>query len=144
MAKKPPQDAKKVTFQVSTIQRPDFKGRLAAYVFDAYGELAERVEVRDGKVELTLPGGDLGRTRVFVAPADEKLAARKLTPALLERLPAYEPVLQPGGALVKSIEFPGSIIDCWPICFCWVPGRVLRQSDNRAVCNARVHNGGGI
>jgi hypothetical protein len=37
------------------------------------------------------------------------------------------------------IDIPGVVIDFWPFCFCWVRGRVVRQSDNRAVCNARVH-----
>lgn len=139
MAKKPQDSSSRVTFQVSTRQRPDFKQPLAAYVFDPRGELIERADVRDGKVELSLPKGELGRTRVFIAPADERLEAQKPTPALLERLRAYEPVLQAGGRLLERIEIPSIVIDIWPFCFCWARGRVVRQSDNRAVCNARVH-----
>jgi len=60
MAKNPQYPPKRVTFQVSTKQRPDFKHPLAAYVFDARGELIQRADVRDGKVELTLPNGELG------------------------------------------------------------------------------------
>ncbi len=41
MAKKPQNPPKRVTFQVGTRQRPDFKHPLAAYVFDARGELIE-------------------------------------------------------------------------------------------------------
>src|SRR5262245_2440192 len=139
MAEKPEDPPRRVTFQVSTSQRPDFKHPLAAYLFDARGELIERADVRDGKVELTLPKGELGQLRVFIAPAHEKIDANKPTPALMERLGAYEPVLQAGGPLADRIEVPSSIIDNWPFCFCWVRGKVVRHGDNRAVCNARVH-----
>jgi len=135
----PQTPSKRVAFKVSTRQRPDFKHPLAAYLFDARGELIERVEVRDGKLELTLPKGELGRMRVFIAPAEEKPDTQKPTPATMERLGAYEPVLQAGGQLVARIDIPASIIDLWPLCFCWVRGRVVRHSDNRAVCSARVH-----
>lgn len=139
MAKQPQDSPKHVTFQVSTKQRPDFKYPLAAYLFDVRGQLLERADVRDSKFELGLPKGELGQMRVFVAPADEKIDAKSLTPAFMERLGAYEPVLQAGGAQVDHIEVPGVIIDIWPFCFCWVRGKTVRGSDNRAVCNARVH-----
>jgi hypothetical protein len=139
MAKRQNESSERVSFQISTTQRPDFKQPLAVYAFDASGALIERAEVRDGKVVLTLPKGELGRIRVFVAPSDERLAAQKPTAALMERLRAYEPVLQAGGRLLDRIEVPGAIIDIWPFCFCWVRGRVVRKGDNRAVCDARVH-----
>ena len=139
MAKKPQDPASRVTFRVSTAQRPDFKHPLAAFVFDARGELTERADVRDGKVELTLPKGELGKTRVFIAPAHPALDEKKLSPRVMERLRAYEPVLQAGGPLVERIEIPNVLIDFWPFCFCWVRGKVVRYADNRAVCNARVH-----
>lgn len=130
---------KRITFQVSTRQRPDFKHQLTAYVFDVRGELIERADISNGKVELTLPQGELGRMRVFVAPADETLDTKKATPALMERLRAYEPVLQTGESLLDRIDIPSVILDFWPFCFCWARGRIVRHSDNRAVCNARVH-----
>ncbi|MDB5868320.1 MAG: hypothetical protein JWP96_652, partial [Polaromonas sp.] len=130
---------KRVTFQVSTSQRPDFRHPLAAYLFDARGELIQRVDVRDGQLELPLPNGEIGRMQVFIAPAHEKLDTAKPTPAMLERLGAYQPVLQAGGQLIERIDIPASLINLWPLCFCWVRGRVVRHSDNRAVCNARVH-----
>ena len=139
MAKKAQDPPKRVSFKVSTKERPDFKGPLVAYVFDERGELAERQEVRDGKVELALPAGLLGRRRVFLAPVNEKLDERKPTLQALERLGAYEPVLQRPGGLTDLIDVPGIIIDRWPFCFCWVRGKVVRSSDNRAICNARVH-----
>jgi hypothetical protein len=88
MVKKSERQPRRITLQVSTAQRPEFKHRLAAYVFDARGEPIERADVRDGKVELTLPTGDLGRMRVFIAPADERFESKKPTPALMERLGA--------------------------------------------------------
>ena len=135
----PPTPSKRVTFKVSTRQRSDFEHPLAAYLFDARGELIARVEIRDGQLELPLPRGELGLMRVFIAPAEDNLDPKTATPAMMARLGAYEPVLQAGGQLIERIEIPGSIIDLWPLCFCWVRGKVVRHSDNRAVCNARVH-----
>jgi hypothetical protein len=128
-----------VTLWVSTSQRPDFEHPLTVYVFGARGERIHTADIRDGKVELPLSPEDLTRARVFIAPIDSKLDEHELTGARLERLGAYEPVLQDAGKLIDRIEVPGSLIDLWPICFCWVRGRVVRNSDNRAVCNARVH-----
>ncbi len=139
MATQPQDVEKRVKLQISTAQRPDFKHPLAAYVFDARGQLVHRAEVRDGKVELPLPPVAIGRARVFVAPIDARIDTQGLTAAQLQRLGAYEPVLQAGGPLIDRIEVPGNIIDVWPFCFCWVHGKVVRYSDNRAVCNARVH-----
>jgi hypothetical protein len=139
MEKKQQDPPERLTFQVSTRQRPDFNHQLAAYVFDACGELIERADISNGKVELTLPQGELGRMRVFVAPADETLDTKKATLALMERLGAYEPVLQTGESLLDRIDIPSVVLDFWPFCFCWVRGRIVRHSDNRAVCNARLH-----
>ncbi len=139
MARQPTDGAKRVSFQVSTAQRPEFKQPLAAYVFDAQGKFADRVEVRDGKVELPLSPDALGRARVFIAPVDAKLEPKGLTAAQLERLGAYEPVLLAGGRLIDRIDIAGPILDIWPFCFCWVRGKVVRAGDNRPVCDARVH-----
>jgi hypothetical protein len=139
MAKQSSDGERRSTFQVSTAQRPDFKHPLAVYVFDARGTRIHRSEVRDGKVEIPLSADDIGRARVFIAPIDPKTDTRELTAAQLERLGAYQPVLQTGGRLIDRIEVPGTLIDWWPFCFCWVRGKVVRWSDNRSVCNARVH-----
>lgn len=140
MAPKPQDPAKRVSFQVSIRERPDFKQPLVAYVFDERGQLKERTEVLGDKLEPSLSAGELARARVFIAPRNEKLEAMEPTPALMERIGAYEPVLRAGGGrLIDRIDLPGPIIDHWPFCSCWVRGRVLRRSDNRAVCDARVH-----
>ena len=132
-------EAKRVAFQVLTGQRPKFDHPLVAYVFDARGQLVERAEISDGQVVLPLPKGEIGKLRVFIVPADAAFETRKPTPESLLRLGAYEPVLQPGGGRLERIDIPGIIIDRWPFCFCWVRGRVVRQFDNRVVCDARVH-----
>lgn len=139
MAKLSPDSGRRVSFQVSTAQRPDFDHPLAIYVFDDRGELRHRAEIRGGKVELPLSPDALDRMRVFIAPIDANTDVETLTAAHLERLGAYEPVLKAGERLIDRIEVPGTLIDVWPFCFCWVRGTVVRDSDNRAVCNARVH-----
>src|SRR6188508_713184 len=129
----------RVPFYVSTAQRPDFKHSLAIYAFDARGELIHRAEISDGKVELPLSPRALYKARVLIAPVDAKTSQDDLTAERLQRLGAYEPVLHIGDKLVDRIDIPGSIIDLWPFCFCWVRGKVVRNIDNRVVCNARVH-----
>ena len=139
MARQPTGATKRVSFQVSTAQRPDFKHPLAAYIFDASGLFVDQAEVRDGRVELPLSPDDLARARVFIAPVDAGIEPKGVSAAQLERLGAYEPVLQTGGKLIDRIDVAGPILDIWPFCFCWVRGKVVRASDNLAVCNARVH-----
>jgi len=131
--------AQPITLQVSTAQRPEFKHPLVACVFDRRGQLAQRAEVRDGQVQLSISPDTAGRMRLFIAPMDERVDAKALSIAQLERLRAYEPVLQWRGPGAGRIDIPGSLIDFWPFCFCWVRGRVLRANDNRPVCDARVH-----
>src|SRR5262245_31947262 len=129
----------RVAFQISTKQRPDFEHPLAVFVFDEQGRLIDRKEASSGKIELGVTAAMLGHVRVFIAPVDEKTSAKDLKASHLERLGAYEPVLRAGGKLIDRIDIPASIIDFWPFCFCWVRGTVVRSSDNRAICNARVH-----
>lgn len=137
---KPTQDqAKPITIQVSTGERPDFKQPLVAYVFDKRQPKPQRVEIRDGQFELSVAGGAMALPRVLIAPRSERIDAAMPGPDRLKRLGAYEPVLQRGREIITRIDIPGSIIDLWPLCFCWVHGKVVRHSDNRAVCHARVH-----
>ena len=140
MAQQSKSDGRRLSLKVSTAQRPDFKHPLTAYVFDAGGQLLQRAEVRDGKVELELPGDGRQLPRLVIAPAVE--ADDDAGPPSLERLVrlgAYEPVLRKAGKPIERIDIPGMLIDIWPFCFCWVRGRVVRASDHRPVCNARVH-----
>src|SRR5262249_44456098 len=127
MANQPPNAEGRVTFEISTAQRPDFKQKLAVYVFDTRGQVIHYADVRDGRTELPLSAAALARGRVFIAPSDARVA-KDVTPAQLKRLGAYEPVLQVGGRLIDRIDVPGPIIDLWPWCFCWVRGTVVRYS----------------
>ncbi len=51
---KPKIREQKTTIKVSLEQRPDFKGEVAAFVFDVAGNLLERADVKAGKVTLPL------------------------------------------------------------------------------------------
>lgn len=129
----------RVTFQVSTESRPDFDRPLVAFAFDRNGSLLDRADVKSGKVTLGIPEKGRAHARVFVAPAADELDAAGLTADRLARLGAYEPVLLGDDGLLDRIRIPGDLIDIWPFCFCWVRGRVVRSSDGRPVCDARVH-----
>jgi hypothetical protein len=140
MAQQSSSGGRRLTLPVSTSQRPDFKSPLVAYLFDANGTLTQRTDIAGGKVEIALPAKSMPLPRLVIAPAVEG-ASDNDSPTLerLLRLGAYEPVLRQAGKLIDQIVVPGPIIDLWPFCFCWVRGRVMRASDNRPVCNARVH-----
>ena len=130
---------RRAVLEVSTSQRPEFKHPLAVYLFNEQGDLVYREEVLEGNVVLPLPKEGPGRARLFIAPIDSRIDEKGITATQLQRLGAYEPVLEYAGRLIPRIDIPGPLIDVWPFCFCWVRGRVFRYSDNRAVCNARVH-----
>lgn len=140
MAQQPKSGGRRLALSVSTAQRPDFKDPLVAYVFDANGTLTQRTDIVGGKLQIELPGDSTRLPRLVIAPAI-KDAPDGDNPTLdrLLRLGAYEPVLRQAGRLIDQIVIPGPIIDFWPFCFCWVRGRVVRASDNRPVCEARVH-----
>jgi hypothetical protein len=140
MAQQSKSGGRRLALSVSTEQRPDFKAPLVAYVFDASGTLTQRADIAGGKVQIDLPAESAQLPRVVIAPAI-KNASDSDSPGIdrLLRLGAYEPVLRQAGKLIDQIVVPGPIIDIWPFCFCWVRGRVVRASDNRPVCHARVH-----
>ena len=140
MAQQSKSGGRRLRLSVSTAQRPEFKGPLVAYVFDAGGKLTQRTEIAGGKLEIDLGGDARQLPRLVIAPAVKEAPADD-DPSIdrLLKLGAYEPVLRQGDKLIDRIVIPGQIIDIWPYCFCWVHGRVVRASDNRPVCNARVH-----
>ena len=139
--KSPPSPKGGVTFKVSTESRPGFDEALVAFAFDREGALLDSAPVRSGEVALDVPKERIASARVFLAPQAAELKQEELSPARLERLGAYEPVLRAGGLadLIDTIVIPGNFIDRWPFCFCWVRGRVVRSSDGRPVCDAVVH-----
>ena len=125
-------------FTVSLEERPDYEGQLATYVFDSVGNLLDQAKVKDGKVKVDLPAQKLMRSRVFIAPLTDD-SAKAPTLEAMERLGAYQAIIATEGQLSELIRVPGPIIDFWPACACYVHGQVIRSSDNRKVCGARVH-----
>src|SRR5262245_59095604 len=106
MARAPQDPGRRATLQISTSQRPAFKHPLEVHVFDGRGKLVGVAEVRDGKVELPLLPDGSDRARLFITPVDPSGEQRKLSVAQLERLRAYEPVLQADPSATR-IDIPG-------------------------------------
>lgn len=133
-------ERQQTTLQVDLKARPDFKGAIAAYVFDSAGNLTDQAPVRSGKVTLKTSAKTLSHSRLFIAPEPED-QQEEIRPTIqhMERIGAFEPTLTAGGQLNELIRIPGRIIDLWPLCFCWVKGKVVKQDSGMPVCNARVH-----
>jgi len=127
-----------LTLYVTTIK--EFEGDLSAFVYDRQGNLITHNQVRKGKVELKVSEKQAFSSRIFIAP---QLPESQEVPTLnlMERINAYEPVIKPGlqAEIQENIRIPGSVTDFWNLCFCWVKGRVLKDSSNLPICGARVH-----
>jgi len=122
------------------LEQPDFKGQLAAFVFDSTGNLLEQALVKDGKVILASSLQALSRNRLFIAPiSDKDLEGQRPTLKSMTRLGAYSPVLRKGDSLVDTIRVPDMIMIKWLLCSCWVKGRVIKADSGRPVCGAKVH-----
>jgi hypothetical protein len=130
--------SRNTTFTVTLKERADYKSELRAFVFDSVGNLLSQAPIEGNKVKIGLPPEKIVRTRLFIAPATEKLE-KPATIEAMERLNAYEALVSFEGAVNKDIAVPGVIIDGWRRCGCLVRGKVVRSSDNRGVCGARVH-----
>ena len=132
---------KPFTLKISLDEKPDFKGDISAFLFDSAGNLLEKSKVKDGKVSFSHCEQEVARNRLFIAPvvnqSDEE--TEKPSIKMMERLSAYEPVLKHRGKLVDTVRVPSSIIDLWPICFCWVRGHVIKDDSGLPVCGAKVH-----
>lgn len=128
----------RISFAVSTKDRPAFQEEITAYAFSETGELVDSAPVKGGKVSLRDAGH---RMRVFLSPPipDDM----PVTLALMKRAQAFEPVLRPGigATIVDQVRIPGNILDIWPLCICLIRGRVVRNIDGQdmPVCGARVH-----
>ena len=128
-----------VTFKVSFQERPDFSGNTAAFLFDSAGHLLEATEVKNGQISFKQSEKEVGRSRLFISTLPDNLAEVEASIKVMQRLGAYEPVVRVSGQLVDTIQVPGIIIDHWPICFCWVQGRVIKSGSGHPICSARVH-----
>lgn len=129
------------TLKISLEQKPDFKGEVAAFLFDVAGNLLEKAKIKEGKAYLTHSDEEVARSRLFIAPLTQQAdgEAEKPSIKMMERLGAYEPVLRQNGKVLDSIVIPAGIIDLWPICFCWVRGQVVKDDNSLPVCGAKVH-----
>jgi hypothetical protein len=123
-----------LTLKVSIEGATTYDGDIVAYVFTRDDRFVKRVKVKAGAVSLPFsPRAARQHKLLFAPPLDKKLP---VSPGRLRSLGGFEAVFYPG-SLVDVIRIPGSILDNWPFCFCWVTGRVLK--DGLPVCNARVH-----
>lgn len=130
---------RRVTMKVE-LEKPDFKGELAAFVFDSAGQLLEQTAVKSGKVTLSSNQQTLMRSRLFIAPVSEKDAdEQKPTLKSMSRLGAYAPAMRVGGSLIDSIRVPDVVVGGWLLCSCWVRGRIIKSDNGQPVCGARVH-----
>lgn len=129
------------TFEISLEEQPEFEGRISAFLFDNGGNLREEVRVSEGRASFTSNDHDLAHGRLFIAPVLDNASGVKEKPSIrmMERLAAYEPVISYRGKFLDVIRVPGSIIELWPICFCWIRGHVIKSGSMLPVCNARVH-----
>jgi len=128
-----------VVFKVSFKERPCYEGNAAAFLFDSAGNLLEAVELKDGQISFKRSEQEIGQSRLFISTVPDNLAEVEPSIKMMQRLGAYEPVLRLAGRLIDTIQVPGIIIDDWPICFCWVHGRVMKSGSGRPVCGAKVH-----
>ncbi|NOT86104.1 MAG: hypothetical protein HOP02_15280 [Methylococcaceae bacterium] len=132
---------KPFTLKILLEEQLDFKGDIAAFLFDSAGNLLEMSKVKEGKVSFSHSEQEVVRNRLFIAPVANQSDENTEKPSIkmMERLSAYEPVLNHRGRLIDTIRVPSSIIDLWPICFCWVRGHVIKDDSVLPVCGAKVH-----
>ncbi len=143
MAEKNDVTNKKSSFTLSVILDPhsEFKGEVAAFLFDTAGDLLEQVPVRDSKAVFSLSAQVVAGNRLFIGPSPSSAEQEAEKPSLrmMERLNAYEPALRRQGEIQKTVRVPSGLLNLWPICLCWVRGRVVKDESGLAVCGAKVH-----
>jgi len=131
----------KITFKISLEERPDFKGAISAFLFNIAGNLLNSVKVKDGKASFSSTEYEMVHSRLFIAPMPDQAVEleQKPTIEMMERIGAYEHAIRYRGRFVDVIRIPGSIIDLWPLCFCFIRGHVVKADSGLPVCNAKVH-----
>ncbi len=117
---------------VELVGNVKYEGDIIAYAFTKDGKLIDTAPVDGDSVALPFKAEELRGTRVLFGPAMEE----EPTVEGLTRLNAFEAVFDPR---IKEhvVRIPDSIINLWPLCFCYVTGRVMKNG--RPVCDARVH-----
>ena len=146
MDKKDRQD-RTVTFKVSFEGKPGDELALNVYVFNSREELIASAPVKDNQARLKLTPEQLERSRVFFAPIITNRRPDRPTPAMMERLQAYEPAIRydARGTVYELLPFPEVLWKWWIWCRCRVQGKVVKPVDisgvvqDMPVCHARVH-----
>ncbi|HHE31838.1 MAG TPA: hypothetical protein ENL07_04220 [Chlorobaculum parvum] len=121
--------------------KADFKGEMMALLFNRAGNLIEKSPIRNGTASLACSDREVATNRLFIVPVtdwpDEE--GEKPSIRMMERMNAYEPVLQQNGKIVGAITIPASILELWPCCCCLVHGQVIKSDSGLPVCRAKVH-----
>lgn len=120
---------------------------LTAFLFSRRGELLQQVKVDKDKATFQdVPETNMNELRVFIAATPKERSVEVGAIADMERLHAFEPVLDvdaKGG--LKILPIPEYLSKWWCFAFCRVRGRVSKNFmidghyENRPICNARVH-----
>ncbi|NTU52094.1 MAG: hypothetical protein HGA97_00020 [Chlorobiaceae bacterium] len=129
------------TLTVSLDTKSEFKGDVAAFLFDKAGNLLEQAPVKNGKAVFSRTAQVVTSNRLFIGPAPDKVeGAEKPSIRMMARVNAYETVLKRGGKILDTTVISGNIMKPWlTCCHCWVNGRVVKNDNGLPVCNARVH-----
>ncbi|HEX5552112.1 MAG TPA: hypothetical protein VFX43_02605 [Chitinophagaceae bacterium] len=120
---------------------------LTAFLFMRDGRLVQQVPVeKDAATFKEAPARGLGDVRVFIAPTPKERAFQVTSVADMERLHAYEPLLDlDDKGKLQVLPVPEYLSKWWCFAFCRVRGSVTKNfvmdgmQQNRPVCNARVH-----
>ncbi len=130
---------RQITLKV--IHDREFKDDLFVYVFDRSGELVESAPVKRGSAKLKISKRRLLTGKTFIAPKAPEGSSKSPSLKSMKRLNAFQPILQEGirGDFVDSVRIPEGFLDHWCFCRCYITGKVVRSSDGRSVCGARVH-----
>ncbi len=138
---------KTITFKVGFEGKPGNELALSVYVFNGREELVASTPVKDNQARLKLPPEQLQHSRVFFAPTISERRIGRPTPAMMERMHAYEPAVryEPRQTIYELRPFPEVIWKWWLWCRCRVQGKVAKPVDisgvvqDMPVCHARVH-----
>lgn len=136
-----------IRLKISTATKPGEDIELAAYMFNAKGQLTHRVKVTGNEARLPVSEKELRSARVFIAPVsknkdeEKEVSLREMTVRK-----AYEPVLTDlKDRIWEPLPIPDLNIGYWLLCACRVKGRLVKPVNvdgdivEMPVCHARVH-----
>lgn len=129
------------TLKIALDPKAEFKGDIAALLFDKGGNLLEKARASKGVASFSRSAREVAANRLFIVPVSDSSdgEAEKPSIRMMERINAYEPVLRQNGKIVDAITIPASITKLWPLCICLVKGQVIKTDNGLPVCGARVH-----